>query len=174
MSSDSTVREDSSAQSTGLTGGVDIDITGMTCTACARRVEKSLNRIDGATAWVNFATERARVTGLDDPEVAVAAVKKAGYGAQVHRPGDDAWSQRAAEVRLSSLRRRLILATVLTVPLMDATIALALVEAWRFPGWEWVCVLVALPIVTWAAWPFHRTWTPWCPWASSPPSAGRW
>src|SRR5699024_5871864 len=65
VSSDSTVREDSSAQSTGLTGGVDIDITGMTCTACARRVEKSLNRIDGATAWVNFATERARVTGLD-------------------------------------------------------------------------------------------------------------
>jgi Cu+-exporting ATPase len=157
VSSDSTVREDSSAQSTGLTGGVDIDITGMTCTACARRVEKSLNRIDGATAWVNFATERARVTGLDDPEVALAAVKKAGYGAQVHRPGDDAWSQRAAEVRLSSLRRRLILATVLTVPLMDATIALALVEAWRFPGWEWVCVLVALPIVTWAAWPFHRS-----------------
>src|SRR5699024_4258614 len=141
VSSDSTVREDSSAQSTGLTGGVDIDITGMTCTACARRVEKSLNRIDG----------------LDDPEVALAAVKKAGYGAQVHRPGDDAWSQRAAEVRLSSLRRRLILATVLTVPLMDATIALALVEAWRFPGWEWVCVLVALPIVTWAAWPFHRS-----------------
>src|SRR5690625_1488522 len=86
VSSDSTVREDSSAQSTGLTGGVDIDITGMTCTACARRVEKSLNRIDGATAWVNFATERARVTGLDDPEAALAAVKKAGYGAQVHRP----------------------------------------------------------------------------------------
>lgn len=157
MSSDSTVREDRSAQSMGLTGGIDIDITGMTCTACARRVEKSLNRIDGATAWVNFATERARVTGLDDPEAALAAVKKAGYGAQLHKPGDDAWSQRAAEVRLSSLRRRLILATVLTVPLMDATIALALVEAWRFPGWEWVCVLVALPIVTWAAWPFHRS-----------------
>src|SRR5699024_499759 len=102
-------------------------------------------------------TERARVTGLDDPDAALAAVKKAGYGAQVHRHGDDAWSQRAAEVRLGSLRRRLILATVLTVPLMDATIALALVEAWRFPGWEWVCVLVALPIVTWAAWPFHRS-----------------
>ncbi|SDS19822.1 Cu+-exporting ATPase [Brevibacterium siliguriense] len=157
MSSDSTVREGSLAQSTGLTGGVDIDITGMTCTACARRVEKSLNRIDGATAWVNFATERARVTGLDDPEAALSAVKKAGYGAQIHTPGDDAWSQRAAEVRLGSLRRRLILAAVLTVPLMDATIALALVEAWRFPGWEWVCVLAALPIVTWAAWPFHRS-----------------
>src|SRR5699024_6202935 len=71
VSSDSTVREGSSTQSTGLTGGVDIDITGMTCTACARRVEKSLNRIDGATAWVNFATERARVTGLDDPEAAL-------------------------------------------------------------------------------------------------------
>lgn len=134
---------------------IDIDISGMTCTACARRVEKSLNKIDGATAWVNFATERARVTGLADPDTALKAVQKAGYGAQIHTPGDDAWSQRAAEMRVGSMRRRLIIAALLTVPLMDATIALALVEAWRFPGWEWACILLAVPIVTWAAWPFH-------------------
>lgn len=157
VSSDSALRPEASTSPVSVGTGIDIDITGMTCTACARRVEKSLNRIDGATAWVNFATERARVTGLDDPDDALNAVKKAGYGAQVHKPGDDAWSQRAAEVRLSSLRRRLIFAAILTVPLMDATIALALVQAWRFPGWEWVCILVALPIVTWAAWPFHRS-----------------
>lgn len=157
MSSDSAIRLDVERRPTSPDGGVDIDITGMTCTACARRVEKALNKIDGATAWVNFATERARVTGLNDPEQALAAVKKAGYGAQLHQPGNDAWSQRAAEVRLGSLRRRLILAAVLTIPLMDATIALALVEAWRFPGWEWACILVATPIVTWASWPFHRS-----------------
>lgn len=147
---------ESPAPPSQVDAALDIDISGMTCTACARRVEKSLNRIDGATAWVNFATERAQVVGLADPEAALGAVKKAGYGAQMHEPGNDAWSQRAAEVRLGSLRRRLILAAVLTVPLMDATIALALVEAWRFPGWEWACILVAVPIVTWAAWPFHR------------------
>lgn len=157
MSSDSVVRPEASNLLEQVGNGIDIDITGMTCTACARRVEKSLNTIDGATAWVNFATERARVTGLDHPDDALKAVKKAGYGAQIHKAGDDTWSQRAAEVRLSSLRWRLIFAAILTVPLMDATIALALVDTWRFPGWEWVCIAVALPIVTWAAWPFHRS-----------------
>ncbi|MDN6157161.1 MAG: heavy metal translocating P-type ATPase [Brevibacterium sp.] len=157
MTSDSTTHPETPTPQTDFSGGIDIDITGMTCTACARRVEKSLNKIDGATAWVNFATERARVTGLDSPEEALTAVKKAGYGAQIHEPGNDMWSQRAAEMRLDSLRRRLILAAVLTVPLMDATIALALVEAWRFPGWEWACILVAMPIVVWAAWPFHQS-----------------
>lgn len=163
MSSDSAVRRagtqarpDTSAAN-GVEASIDIDISGMTCTACARRVEKSLNKVDGATAWVNFATERARVIGVENPDDALNAVQKAGYGAQIHEPGDDAWSQRAAEVRVSSLRRRLILAAILTVPLMDATITLALVESWRFPGWEWVCILVAVPIVTWAAWPFHRS-----------------
>src|SRR5699024_3365946 len=58
-----------------------------------------------------------------------------------------------------SLRRRLILAAILTIPLMDITIVFALVPEWRFSGWELLCVLLALPIVTWCAWPFHRiTW----------------
>lgn len=141
-----------------VTAPVELDITGMTCAACARRVERALQRLDGVAATVNYATERALVSGLDDGDVAaaVAAVEKAGYGARPHDDADDTWSRRATEVRIASLRRRLVLAALLTVPLMDATIVLALVPGWRFPGWEWACVLLALPIVTWAAWPFHR------------------
>lgn len=137
---------------------VELDISGMTCAACARRVEQALQRMDGVTASVNYATERALVSGLPDREIpaAVAVVEKAGYGARLHDDADDTWSRRATEVRIASLRRRLIVAALLTVPLMDATIVLALVPGWRFPGWEWACVVLALPIVTWAAWPFHR------------------
>lgn len=137
---------------------VELDVSGMTCAACAGRVERALNKLEGVTASVNYATERALVTGLIDSEVDVAIrqIEGAGYGAHLRDGNDDAWSVRATEIRISSLRRRLALSALLTVPLMDLTIVLALVPGWRFPGWEWVCVLLALPIVTWAAWPFHR------------------
>lgn len=137
---------------------VELDISGMTCAACAGRVERALGKLDGVTASVNYATERAIVSGLADAEVdtAIRQVENAGYGAHLRDGSDDAWSARATEVRISSLRRRLAVSALLTVPLMDITIVLALVPGWRFPGWEWVCVLMALPIVTWAAWPFHR------------------
>ena len=136
----------------------DLDIDGMTCAACAGRVEKALNRLPGAAATVNFAAERATVIGVEDAAHAVAAIERAGYRA---RPvdGDQGRSRTAAFDRISSLRRRLTIAALLTVPLMDATIVLALVPGLRFPGWEWACVLLAVPIVTWAAAPFHRaTW----------------
>ncbi|MGH1525364.1 heavy metal translocating P-type ATPase [Leifsonia sp. L25] len=137
---------------------LELDIGGMTCTACANAVERKLNKLDGVTASVNFATERAVVSGLGegDASTAIAAVEGAGYTAAVHVPGDDAWSARAAETRTSSLRRRLAVSALLAIPLCDLTILLALVPAWRFPGWQALCVLLALPIVTWAAWPFHR------------------
>ena len=137
---------------------LELDIGGMTCTACANAVERKLNKLDGVTASVNFATERAVVSGLGerDAATAIAAVERAGYSAAVHVPGDDAWSTRAAEMRTSSLRRRLAVSALLAIPLCDLTILLALVPAWRFPGWQALCVLLALPIVTWAAWPFHR------------------
>ncbi|MCK3769934.1 heavy metal translocating P-type ATPase [Microbacterium aerolatum] len=137
---------------------VEFDISGMTCAACAGRVERALGKLDGVTASVNYATERAIVSGLADTDVdtAIRQIENAGYGAHLRDGRDDAWSARATEVRISSLRRRLAVSALLTVPLMDITIVLALVPGWRFPGWEWVCVLMALPIVTWAAWPFHR------------------
>ncbi|RIX30591.1 heavy metal translocating P-type ATPase [Amnibacterium setariae] len=136
---------------------VELDIAGMTCSACANRIERKLNRLDGVTASVNFATERATVVGLDgDVDGAVAAVEKAGYKAALHTPGDDEWSRRATSDRIDSLRRRLTVSALLSVPLCDLTILLALVPAWRFPGWQLLCVLLAVPIVTWAAWPFHK------------------
>ena len=140
------------------TDPLQLDISGMTCAACAGRVERALGQLDGVTASVNYATERAIITGLSpaDADLAVRRVEKAGYGARVHDDADDAWSRRATEVRITSLRRRLLVAAILTVPLMDITIVLALVPGWRFPGWEWLCILLALPIVTWAAWPFHK------------------
>jgi Cu+-exporting ATPase len=136
---------------------VEFDIAGMTCSACANAIERKLNRIDGVTASVNFATERATVLGLaGNVDGAVAAVERAGYKAALHVPGDDEWSRRATSDRIGSLRRRLTVSALLSVPLCDLTILLALVPDWRFPGWQLVCVLLAVPIVTWAAWPFHR------------------
>jgi len=140
---------------------VELDVAGMTCAACANRVERALGKLDGVRASVNYATQRAIVTGpgAADIDRLVQQVESAGYGAHHHDGADDAWSQRATENRITSLRRRLVLAALLTVPLMDITIVLALVPTWRFPGWEAASVLLALPIVTWAAWPFHRaTW----------------
>ena len=130
----------------------------MTCAACAGRVERALGQLEGVTASVNYATERAIITGLapEHANKAVSRIEKAGYGARVHDDADDAWSRRATEVRITSLRRRLLVAAILSVPLMDITIVLALVPGWRFPGWEWLCIFLALPIVTWAAWPFHK------------------
>ncbi|WP_449276614.1 heavy metal translocating P-type ATPase [Leucobacter sp. GX24907] len=140
------------------TAPLEFDISGMTCAACANRVERTLGKMEGVRASVNYATERAIVTGVPETEAAavVARIEQAGYAARLREDADDAWSQRATENRITSLRRRLIVAAVLTVPLMDVTIILALVPEWRFPGWELLCVLLTLPIVTWAAWPFHR------------------
>ncbi len=140
---------------------MQLDIAGMTCAACAARIEKKLNRLDGVQAFVNLATERATISGLGptDAPLAIAAVEAAGYGASLHNDEDDTWTRRAAEMRTASLRRRLAVAAILAFPLGDLTILLALVPGWRFWGWQALCVALAVPIVTWCAWPFHRaTW----------------
>lgn len=137
---------------------IELNISGMSCAACAGRVERALNRIDGVDAVVNYATERAVVSGLDPAREteAVDAVTRAGYGAEVRVDAADEWTRRSNETRITSLRRRLIVAAVLTIPLMDLTLILALVPGLRFPLWELVCIALAIPIVTWCAWPFHR------------------
>lgn len=137
-------------------GLIELEISGMTCAACANRIEKKLRKLDGVSATVNYATNRATITGLDDVSTAISEVEKAGYGAHERQGDDDMWSKRATEMHITSLRRRLITAAALAIPLMDITIVLALSPQWRFPGWEWVCLLLALPIVTWCAWPFHK------------------
>ena len=134
---------------------LELEIGGMTCAACATRIEKKLNKIDGALAIVNFATERAVITGLgpEATDTVVAAVTRAGYRAIPIR--DDAAIESNHPARLRSLRLRLLVAAILTLPLSNLTIALALVPSLRFPYWEWVCVALAVPVVFWAAWPFH-------------------
>lgn len=137
---------------------VDLNISGMSCAACAVRIERKLNKIPGLSATVNYATERALIQGdaADAAEVAISAVKRAGYDAQLRVADDDEWTARATATRISSLRRRLAVAAILTFPLCDLTLLLALVPSWRFPNWQLVCLLLSIPIVTWAAWPFHR------------------
>ena len=135
---------------------IELEISGMTCAACANRIEKKLSKLDGVTATVNYATNRATIIGATSPAVAIATVENAGYEAHLRSGDDDLWSQRATEERITSLRRRLIVAAALAIPIMDITIVLALAPQWRFPGWEWLCLLLALPVVTWAAWPFHK------------------
>ncbi|MFC7624201.1 heavy metal translocating P-type ATPase [Microlunatus sp. GCM10028923] len=145
---------------TDRAGRIELDIGGMTCAACATRIEKKLNRLEGATAIVNYATERAVVTGLtaDRAPDVVEAVRKAGYTADVI-PTDTEAADRyesSRPDRVGMLRRRLAVAAILTLPLGNLTIALALVPGLRFPYWEWLCVLIAIPVVFWCAWPFHR------------------
>ena len=139
---------------------LELSIGGMTCTACARRIERKLNRLDGVVATVSYATERAVVAGLarERSGEAVAAVEAAGYSAAPRQRGarEDEWSARASVERLALLRRRLFVAMFLTIPLCDATIILALVPGLRFPGWEAAAVALAVPVVAWCAWPFHR------------------
>ncbi len=140
----------------GLGQRVELDISGMTCAACANRIEKKLNKMDGVRATVNYATERAILLGLDPGRAAdaVAAVESAGYGASpvVEGAEPDGYSD-----RLKLLRNRLLVAAVLTIPLGDVAIVLALSPQMRFPGWQWVLIACAVPVVFWCAWPFHRS-----------------
>jgi Cu+-exporting ATPase len=139
----------------GIDQRVELDISGMTCAACASRIERKLNKLDGVRATVNYATERAMVLGVP-PERAsdlVAAVQAAGYDAKP--VGEDGASDGYSD-RVKLLRNRLIVAALITIPLGDAAIVLALVPQLRFPGWEWALIAGAIPVVFWCAWPFHK------------------
>jgi len=132
----------------------------MTCGACAVRITKKLNKIDGVEATVNYATERASVSftsGVSIPEV-IAAVEAAGYGASLPATRSDASATRAtdAEAKSRSLRNRLLVALVLFMPLGDGSIAFTFFPSTRFTGWQVVLALLAAPVVTWCAWPFYQ------------------
>ena len=133
----------------GAVTSVDLDVTGMTCAACASRIERKLNKLDGVTATVNYATERARVR-LDDRPIAaeelIAVIEATGYGA--HLPALDV----EAPDRLVELRRRLIVAIALGIPVL----LLSMIPVLQFDGWQWVAFVLATPVATWAAFPFHR------------------
>jgi len=138
---------------------VSLAIGGMTCGACAARIEQRLNRIDGVAAQVNYASERARVAVTADVPVErlIEEVQAAGYSATLAGEQVGAEDQ-AAEVdrRVRYLGRRLAVAGLLFMPLCDLSIAFSLVPSVRFPHWQWLMIALAAPVVTWAAWPFHK------------------
>ncbi|HLL34501.1 MAG TPA: cation transporter, partial [Streptomyces sp.] len=144
------------------TSQVELLIGGMTCAACAARVEKKLNRMDGVTATVNFATEKAKVTYPAGVEVAdlIATVEKTGYTAQEPPPPApapaDAPEDPAADPQLAALRQRLVVSAVLAVPV----VLLAMIPALQFDNWQWLSLTLAAPVVVWGGLPFHRAaWT---------------
>lgn len=134
--------------------GVDLEIGGMTCASCATRIERKLNRLDGVTATVNYATEKASVavpSGFD-PAVLIAEVEKAGYTAALPLQPREGEPDAAGDPELEVLRTRLIISIVLTVPV----IAMAMIPALQFTYWQWASLTLAAPVVVWGGWPFHR------------------
>ncbi len=133
-------------------------IGGMTCASCAARIEKKLNKIDGVTASVNYATEKATVAFPDAVDVAklVATVEATGYTATVPRPatpqGPAPEAALSQDAETAALRQRLLVSLALTVPV----VLLSMVPALQFPNWQWLALTLASPVVVWGAWPFHR------------------
>ncbi|MBF6234609.1 copper-translocating P-type ATPase [Nocardia farcinica] len=141
---------------------IELAIGGMTCASCANRIEKKLNKLDGVTATVNYATEKARVeySGVLTPEDLVATVEEAGYTAALptSKAGKPDASSAASggDDPTASLRQRLLVSLVLTVPV----IAMAMIPALQFTNWQWLSLTLAAPVVIWGALPFHRAaWT---------------
>jgi Cu+-exporting ATPase len=131
----------------------DLDLRGMTCASCAARVERGLNALDGVSATVNFAIERAHVEheAHVSAQDLVRAVETAGYRAAVAGEAHD-HSAEHADVSAGQLRTRLLGSAVLAVPV----VALSMVMPWQFSGWQWLVFALTTPIVAWGGYPFHR------------------
>ncbi|WP_127497526.1 heavy metal translocating P-type ATPase [Actinoplanes solisilvae] len=129
---------------------IELEIGGMTCAACANRIEKKLNRMDGVVATVNYATEKARATVPATYSAAdlIAVVEKTGYTAAEPTP-----EPVVATSTRDTLRDRLLISAVLSVPV----IVLAMVPAWQFDYWQWLSLTFAAPVVVYGGWPFHRS-----------------
>src|SRR5688572_19987047 len=145
-------------------GQVELAIGGMTCASCAARIERKLNKLDGVTATVNYATEKAKVAypaGVT-PDDLVAEVEKAGYTAEPPAPpvSDEPSTEPSAgrgetdgeRAGLAPLRQRLITSAVLSVPV----VAMAMIPALQFDNWQWLSLALAGPVVVYGGWPFHR------------------
>ncbi len=149
--------------STALGSTVELVVGGMTCSSCAMRIEKKLNKLDGVTATVNYATEKATVSfdpATVSPTDLIETVEATGYTANLPRvtspspdPGSPADPEQSA---IDTLRTRLIISAALTLPVL----VLAMVSAVQFDNWQWLSLTLASPVVAWGGWPFHRAaWT---------------
>ena len=132
---------------------VELAVQGMTCAACAARIEKTLNEISGVEAAVNYATETAMVAfdgESQSQEAVLAAISRIGYSA--HAVDDESFDEDlSASIRIAQLR--LMISIALSIPV----VLLSMVTAWQFDGWQWWAMALSAPVVTWCAWPFHRT-----------------
>lgn len=152
---DTSLARDSEPQ----TVAVELDIEGMTCASCANRIERKLNKLDGVSASVNYATEQARVTapaGFDLQDL-ITTVEDAGYRAQLPTTagtGDDGDSTEGdrRDRELEVLRQRLLISVTLAVPV----ILISMIPALQFTYWQWLCLTLAAPVIIWGGWPFHR------------------
>ena len=163
MTEHTTAGQSRGAPTTGAAGQVELTIGGMTCASCAARIEKKLNKLDGVTASVNYATEKAKVTYSDTvtPDQLVEVVQATGYTATLPTPpagtdetssrtGDDVPDQR--DVEAAGWWQRLVISGVLTVPVL----AMSMIPALQFDNWQWLSLTLASPVVVWGAWPFHK------------------
>ena len=126
---------------------IELEIGGMTCAACANRIEKKLNRLDGVTATVNYATEKARATvpGALTADDLIAVVEKTGYRAALPQTA-------TAPAERDPMRDRLLISALLSLPV----VVLAMVPPWQFTYWQWLSLVLAAPVVVYGGWPFHR------------------
>ncbi len=138
---------------------VQLSIRGMSCGACAAKIERSLNQLDHVSAQVNYASERATISLFSEVPVQllIKRVEAVGYGAELtgtsHSAADDAAED---DRRVRYLGRRLLVAALLFMPLGEWSTAFSLLPWLRFPGWQWLFIAMGAPVVVWAAWPFHR------------------
>ena len=139
------------------TSEVELAITGMTCASCAHRIERKLNKLDGVTASVNYATEKAKVAypaGVSTDDL-LATVAAAGYTADLPVPAGSAPTgdpEEEGDPELDALRQRLVVSAALGLPV----VLLSMVPALQFDNWQWASLTLAAPVAVWGAWPFHR------------------
>ena len=147
------------------TRSVELVIGGMTCASCAARIEKKLNKLEGVTATVNYATEKAKVTyaGSLTPEDLVATIEATGYTAALPVPkvprgtatttGDAGHGEHdEKDDEVSALRQRLLISAVLSLPVL----LMSMIPMLQFDNWQWLSLTLASPVVVWGALPFHR------------------
>jgi Cu+-exporting ATPase len=133
---------------------VELSIGGMTCASCAARIERKLNKLDGVTATVNFATERARVIFPESvtPQDLLSTVEAAGYTAELPEPpSPDGEVEVVEDDTVRPLRQRLLISVALSVPV----VAMAMIPALQFEYWQWLSLTLAAPVVLYGGWPFH-------------------
>ncbi|NBS00383.1 MAG: cation-translocating P-type ATPase, partial [Actinobacteria bacterium] len=134
---------------------VDLSLTGMSCNACAASIEKGLNKLDGVTAAVNFATESARInfaSGATTPSALIDTVTSLGYGARLLADTTPEMLDAETNQRVTMLLTRLTISVVLAIPV----VLLSMVANLEFKNWQWFALALSTPVVTWGAWPFHR------------------